>query len=57
MRDLNFMLNGPLGFFIFVALTTFLFGSAPSYVPELRVWVYTDRGASEHSISSGAREM
>ena len=34
MRDLNFMLNGPLGFVIFVALTTFLFGSAPSYLPE-----------------------
>jgi hypothetical protein len=34
VRDLNFMLNGPLGFVIFVALTTFLFGSAPSYVPE-----------------------
>ena len=27
------MFNGPLGFFIFVALTTFLFGSAPSHVP------------------------
>ena len=34
VRDLIFMFNGPLGFFIFVALTTFLFGSAPSYVPE-----------------------
>ena len=33
VRDLIFMFNGPLGFFIFVALTTFLFGSAPSYVP------------------------
>lgn len=34
MRDLIFMFNGPLGFFNFVALTTFLFGAAPSHVPE-----------------------